>query len=49
MNDSYVYVGVDVSKAQLDVGLRPSGEQFSVPNDQTGWKRLGYKLAKLKG
>ena len=26
-----VYVGIDVSKAQLDVAVRPSGEAWSVP------------------
>jgi hypothetical protein len=28
-------VGIDVSKAQLDIALRPDG-RFVVPNDETG-------------
>ncbi len=29
-------VGVDVSKARLDVAISPSGEQFTVSNDRLG-------------
>jgi hypothetical protein len=31
-----VVVGIDVSKAKLDVALLPSGEQFTVSNDRHG-------------
>lgn len=41
-------VGVDVSKARLDVAVRPSGEQFSVANDDDGRLQLRRRLAKLK-
>ena len=34
------HVGVDVSKARLDVYLLPDGEGFSVANDQSGIDRL---------
>jgi transposase len=30
------FVGIDVSKATLDVALRPSGERFSASNDEAG-------------
>ena len=30
------YVGIDVSKAQLDVALLPSAECWSEPNDESG-------------
>jgi transposase len=43
-----VYVGIDVSKACLDVAVRPSLERFSVPNDDEGHKELRKSLAKLK-
>ena len=31
-----IFVGLDVAKAQLDVALRPSGERWSVANDEAG-------------
>lgn len=34
-----VYVGIDVSKAQLDVAVRPEG-RFAVSNDDAGWARI---------
>lgn len=30
------YVGIDIAKAQLDVAVRPSGEQWVAPNDEAG-------------
>ena len=39
------HVGVDVSKARLDVALLPSGERFAVTNDEEGLDEL---LGKLK-
>lgn len=41
-------VGIDVSKARLDVAVRPSSEQFSVTNDDAGHKELRKRLLKLK-
>lgn len=35
-----VFIGVDVSKARLDVGVVPSGEVFSVANDPAGIDEL---------
>lgn len=43
-----VFVGVDVSKAQLDVAVRPSGEVWSVSNDEEGFASLVARLAPLK-
>src|SRR5262245_24788457 len=34
------FIGIDVSKTQLDVALRPSGATKSVPNDDPGIKTL---------
>jgi hypothetical protein len=34
------YVGVDVSKDQLDVAVVPSGETYSFANDQEGIRDL---------
>jgi transposase len=39
-----LYVGIDVSKAVLDVAVRPSGEAWSVPNTAEGMERLVEKL-----
>ena len=30
------FVGIDVSKDTLDVGIRPSGEYFQIPNSPDG-------------
>jgi transposase len=43
-----VNVGIDVSKARLDVAIRPSFERFSVANDESGHKELRRRLVKLK-
>jgi transposase len=37
---SPIFIGIDVSKARLDVALRPSGESESVTNDEAGIKTL---------
>jgi len=42
------FVGVDVSKDQLDAGLRPAGEVFSHPNNPIGVAALVKRLAALK-
>ncbi len=46
MPDSYV--GVDVSKAWLDVAARPSGEVWRVSNDETGFAQLVDRLRALR-
>jgi transposase len=41
-------VGIDVSKAKLDVAVRPSGERFTLANDAAGLRELKKRLGKLK-
>jgi len=45
MTVPHVFVGVDVSKAQLDVALRPDGG-FAVSNDETGIMQLIERLSR---
>lgn len=47
MRGQPVYAGVDVSKARLDVAVRPSGEFFSAANDKPAVSRLAKRLAAL--
>jgi transposase len=42
-----MFVGIDVSKAQLDVAIRPTSERASVANDQAGIKALVKWLDKI--
>lgn len=41
---TYYYVGIDVSKARLDVALLPTGESFAVANDEDGFDELLGRL-----
>lgn len=43
-----INVGIDVSKEQLDVAVRPSGERLRVENNEEGCNQLCKRLAKLK-
>ena len=43
-----MYVGIDVSKAELVVAMRPSGERTTLSNDRAGIKRLVARLSELK-
>jgi transposase len=45
---SAIFVGIDVSKAQLDVAIRPTGEKESVTNDEAGIKALVARLDKIQ-
>lgn len=47
MRESNVYVGIDVSKARLDVAVIPSGESWSEPNDEKGVRGLVSRLRQL--
>jgi transposase len=47
MEVSLISVGIDVSKAQLDVEIRPSGEKQSFANDKVGIKALVKWLAQI--
>ena len=42
-----VVVGIDVSKARLDVAILPGGEQFTVSNDRLGIGELVRRLRPL--
>lgn len=42
-----VYVGIDVSKAQLDIGVRPTNERWQVENSLEGIEELVKKLVKF--
>ncbi len=42
-----VFVGIDVSKARLDVACRPSGTHWAVANDPSGLARLVDRLRGL--
>jgi transposase len=41
-------VGIDVSKLKLEVAVRPSGERFSVGNDEEGLRELVKRLEELR-
>ena len=42
------FVGLDVAKAQVDVAVRPSGEQWRVANDEAGIAQLVERLGSLQ-
>lgn len=43
-----IIVGIDVSKARLDVHVHPAGESFMVANDQAGVEALAERLTALR-
>jgi transposase len=43
-----VYIGIDVSKGQLDVAQAPRGEAWSFVNDTEGIRSLAQRLSALK-
>jgi transposase len=43
-----MFIGIDVSKARLDVAMRPSAEKLSVSNDEVGIQALVKRLSELK-
>ena len=48
MEQEATYVGVDVSKAQLDVAVRPSGARWDVSRDEAGIRQLVSRLKALE-
>ena len=48
MQTPLVFVGIDVSKARLDVGVRPSDERTSVPYDAHGITTLIAQLTQMQ-
>ncbi len=47
MDTTAPFVGIDVAKARLDVAVRPSGDQWAVPNDEAGISQLVTRLHEL--
>src|SRR6516164_6885508 len=47
MNETPNFVGIDVSKARLDVATRPGGAAFRVANDPAGLAELVGRLGPL--
>lgn len=43
-----ITVGIDVSKARLDVHVHPANESFAVSNDETGLDELKARLAPIE-
>ncbi len=48
MKATPTFVGIDVSKARLDIALRPSGAMESFPDDETGIDNLLEQLCTVK-
>jgi transposase len=48
MNTPETFVGIDVSKAALDIHCRPASSTFQCPNDEQGIAELVRRLAQLK-
>ena len=42
------FVGIDVSKAQVDVAVRPTGQRWVVSYDETGIKELVSQMVDLE-
>jgi transposase len=43
-----VYVGIDVAKTELVVAVRPTGQQWTVPQTEAGWAALATQLQALR-
>jgi len=48
MSATGCFVGIDVSKATFDIAISPSGEQWSVENDDSGMDGLTRRLQELQ-
>lgn len=46
-HDATIFIGIDVSKATLDVAVRPHGAVWRVPNDEAGQAELLARLVDL--
>ena len=44
-----IVVGIDVSKARLDVHVHPMDESFAVGNDEAGVEALATRLGRIEG
>jgi transposase len=47
MNTSEHFIGIDVAKAHLDIAVLPSGESWTVSNDEMGIDTLVQRLQAL--
>ena len=47
MEGEPTYVGIDVSKAQVDVAVRPTGQRWVVCYDETGVEELVVRMVNL--
>lgn len=45
--DSPIFVGIDVAKAQFDIAVRPTGEQWRIAHDEPGIAALVGRLVAL--
>ena len=45
MKQETVYVGIDVSKTCVDVAVRPTGQKWTISNDESG---IGELVSRLK-
>ena len=48
MEQEATYVGIDVSKAQVDVAVRPTDVRWEAPNDEKGIRQLVSRLKALQ-
>jgi transposase len=48
MSVPQLFVGIDVAKAQLDIALRPTGERWEVPNEDTRIAALVTQLQAMR-
>lgn len=48
MSSEAIFVGLDVAKLTLDVAVRPTGETWSVPNEEAGVAQLVTRVRTLR-
>ena len=48
MEQEATYVGIDVSKTQVDVAVRPTDDRWEAPNDEAGNRQLVSRLKTLE-
>ena len=47
MKQETVYIGIDVSKNHVDVAVRPTGQRWTISNDEPGIRELVSRLRAL--
>ena len=47
MEQESVYVGIDVAKTHVDVAVRPTGQRWTISNDEPGVRELVSRLKAL--